>query len=329
MLKRCFAQKRSCVIKMSFIKAYIKSMRPYTFFITGVAGLIGMLLVISSVSLLQKITVLFLLFSSYGVNQVINDLMGIKEDMLNAPKRPSVSGELNKKKAIILTFSIFFMGAILTYFFNPYALIIYFLGYFANFIYGYLKRIPLMGNVWFGLMISLATIYGALAITNLTLFEVLSNINLLYIVFLIALSSSTLCYFTYFKDYIGDKQENIKTLVVMFPRKYYKYLNIFMSLIPFLVLIALFYFKLWNLKTTSLFIILISISFLLMQYTSFLHLKEKINYKKSLELNFESVVLFQTSIIALINPMFSIILFILSFLTIKIIFNKMYKKELY
>ena len=63
-------------------------MRPYTFFITGIAGLIGMLLVSSSVSLLQKIVVLLLLFSSYGVNQVINDLIGMKEDKINAPNRP-------------------------------------------------------------------------------------------------------------------------------------------------------------------------------------------------------------------------------------------------
>ena len=50
-------------------------MRPYTFFITGFAGLLGMLLVNSSVSLIQKIVVFSLLFLSYGVNQVVNDLV--------------------------------------------------------------------------------------------------------------------------------------------------------------------------------------------------------------------------------------------------------------
>ena len=78
------------MIKMGFIKAYIKSMRPYTFFITGIAGLVGMLLVSSSVNLLQRIIVLLLLFSSYGINQIINDLIGTKEDKINAPKRPII-----------------------------------------------------------------------------------------------------------------------------------------------------------------------------------------------------------------------------------------------
>lgn len=315
--------------KMNFINAYIKSMRPYTFFITGIAGLIGMLLVYSSVSFLQKTIVLLLLFLSYGVNQVINDLIGTKEDKINSPKRPLISGELDKRKAVILTGCIFLIGAILTYFFNPYALIIYFLGYSANFLYEYFKRIPLIGNLWFGLMVSLAPIYGALAITNLTLLEAFSNFNLLYTAILIALSSSTLCYFTYFKDYLGDKQENIKTLIVILPPKYYKYLNLLMSLTPFLILAILFYFKLWGLEINNTFIILILIAFILMQYTSFLHLKNRIDYKKALELNFESVALFQTSLIALINPITSAILFISSFLTIKIIFNRMYKKGLY
>lgn len=317
------------MIKMGFIKAYLKSMRPYTFFITGISGLIGMLIVSSSVNLLQKLVVLILLFSSYGINQIINDLIGTKEDKINAPKRPLISGELNKRKAIIVTIFIFLIGAVLTYWFNPYALIIYFLGYSANFIYEYLKRIPYVGNLWFGLMISLATVYGALAITNLTLINTLSNINLLYSTILVALSSSTMCYFTYFKDSKGDKQEKINTLPVILKKKYIKYFNFLMSIIPFLFLVLLFHFKLWLLESNNIFLILIGITFLLTQYMSYLHSKNLSDYRKALELNFECGVLFQISLIALTYPLLAIILFLFSFLIIKLIFNRMYKDELY
>ena len=102
-----------------------------------------------------------------------------------------------------------------------------------------------------------------------------------------------------------------------------------MSLIPFLILIILFYSNLWSLKVNNTFLVLILIAFILMQYTSVLYSKKNINYKKSLELNFESIVLFQASIIALVNPTLSIILSIFSFLIIKVIYNQMYKKELY
>jgi geranylgeranylglycerol-phosphate geranylgeranyltransferase len=314
---------------MGFIKAYIKSMRPYSFLITGIGGLIGMLLVESSVSLLQKSVVLLLLFTSYGINQIINDLLGAKEDRINAPTRPLVSGELDKKKALIFTFFAFIIGAILTYLFNPYALIIYFTGYLANVIYEYIKGIPLVGNLWFGFMVGLTSIYGALAITNLTLYQILKIPELMGMFFLIALSSSALCYFTYFKDYEGDRQTGIKTLIVSLSPKYARYLNFVMSSIPFVVLLSFFYLNFWNLNPNIYFLILVPISFILFQCTALVYCFEKYNPKKALELNFQSAVLFQTSLITLISPLLAVMLSIASFLIIKIMFRIMYKKGLY
>ena len=315
-----------------FLRAYIKSMRPYTFFITGIAGLIGMLLVKSSVSILQQVIVLVLLFSSYGVNQIINDLLGLREDKWNAPLRPSISGELDKRNAIITTFIIVVLGAIITFFFNPYALIIYCVGYLFSILYEYIKGIPVIGQFWFGFLISLATIYGALAITNQTLFQILNNADLMYMALLVMLSSATMCYFTYFKDYLGDKKEGKKTLIVLLTPNYARKLNFLMSLLPFIVLLCICYFNLWSLRINSCFLILTTIAFILSQYTSLLYYKRHNNSdkeKSNLELNFESTVLFQVSLIALVNPLLAVILFIFSFLMIKIIFTSMYKKNLY
>lgn len=313
---------------MSFIKAYIKSMRPYTFFITGFAGLLGILVVNSSVNIIQKIFVLILLFLSYGINQVINDFLGLKEDKINAPKRPFVSGELNKIKAIYLTTFIFIFGAILSYYFNPYALIIYLFGYFANFIYEYLKGIPILGNLWFGSMISLATIYGALAITNLTIFEIFSNNNIVYFSFLILLSSSTLCHFTYFKDYLGDKATNKKTLIVLLSPEKSKLISYIFSAIPFILLLIIFLFNLWELKLNYIFIFLFILTFIISQLNFYFCC---FRYKKrlALELNFLTWVLFEVVLIALIIPLIAIISYFISALLIHLIFSVMYKKEIY
>ncbi len=314
---------------MGFMKAFFKSMRPYTFFITGIAGLIGMLLVESSASFLQKSIVLILLFSSYGVNQVVNDLLGLKEDRWNAPKRPSISGELDKTKAIVLTLIIFLIGAILTFFLNPYALLIYFAGYLFNFLYEYLKGIPLIGNFWFGIMIALAPLYGALAITNLNILQIFNNSNLVYALLLVILSASTMCYFTYFKDYLGDKKENKRTVVVLLGVKDSKYFSVFMSTIPFVILFLLFYLNLWTLQINLLFLLFIFIDFVLMQLISFRYHVFSNEDKISLELNFESFVLFLSSLVILIRPLLGVILSIYSFIIIKLIFISMYKKELY
>ena len=147
--------------------------------------------------------------------------------------------------------------------------------------------------------------------------------------FLIALSSSALCYFTYFKDYKGDKQTGIRTLIVLLSQKYARYLNFVMSIIPFAVLLSFFYLNFWKLNPNIYFLILVPISFILFQCTAIIYSLDKYNPKKALELNFQSAVLFQTSLIALIYPLLAVILFIASFLIIKIVFKMMYRTRLY
>ncbi len=150
-------------MKGSFIKAYIRSARPYTIFITGTAGLAGILSVGGESQIVRTVFSLILLFAAYGINQVVNDLLGLKEDRYNEVRRPSVTGELDKRKAWITTGLIFVLGGILTFFLNPWALIIYIGGYAFNIIYEELKGIPVIGNLWFGAMISLAPLFGAMS----------------------------------------------------------------------------------------------------------------------------------------------------------------------
>ena len=100
---------------VKFFKAYVKSMRLYYSFVTGIAGWIGVayyeFLVKSasehSIEIAptpeKKLVILFLLFLSWGINQIINDYLGLKEDRINAPDRPMVTGELNPKWALLLS----------------------------------------------------------------------------------------------------------------------------------------------------------------------------------------------------------------------------------
>ena len=124
----------------------------------------------------------------------------MKEDRVNAPHRPSYSGELGKKNAVIITLALFLLGAIVTYFLNPAALILYLSGFAFNVLYEYkIQGIPIAGNFWFGLMIALAPLYGALAVSDQGISSVIANKNLLFITLLVALSSSALCYLHLFQ----------------------------------------------------------------------------------------------------------------------------------
>jgi len=314
---------------IKFIKAYVKSMRPYTFFVTGTAGTLGLLLIENQGGVGRNIVILALLFSSYGINQVINDLLGSKEDKYNAPLRPLVSGELNKKTAILTTISLFLIGAITTYFLNPYALIIYFLAYLMNIIYEWMKSIPLLGNVWFGLMIGLAPLYGALASSNLSLYGVLCYPNLIYLIILVATSSSALCYYTYFKDYEGDKKASKNTLIVVLGPWQARYLNFPISILPFFLTWFFIQFNLLSFEINYTFLFFISMAFLFSLYGGVFCFKNLDQVKKALELNFECTPLFLSSLIILLNPIIGIFLFFTSFVFMKVFYYLMYKKSFY
>jgi len=320
--KHHFIKKWDFMDKSKFIRAYIKSMRPYLFFATGIAGWLGIVFSGVEVNILRKFMVLVLLFFSWGINQIVNDYLGIKEDRINAPLRPMVSGELNIKYALVTTFTLFVVGAVISYLLNPYALIVYLIGYIFNIIYEYLKGIPLLGNIWFGILLSVCPFYGALAVSKQNLFMVLTNKDLVFVSLFIALMFSTMTFFTYYKDYKGDKLAGKKTLVVLLSPGKAKYLNFLMAFIPYIVLSAIIYSKLWQPGLNIYFLVLNSISFILVFYTAIILFRFPSGEKTTgaLKWNFSGTVLFETSFITLVNPLLAIVLFIVGFLFVYYLF---------
>ena len=305
-----------------FIWAYIKSMRPYLFFATGIAGWLGIVFSGTEVNILKKFLILVLLFASWGINQIVNDYLGMKEDRINAPDRPMVSGELNVKYALIITFVLFVVGAVISYLLNPYALIVYLIGYIFNILYEYLKAVPFLGNVWFGILLSVCPFYGALAVSRQSLSMVLKNKDLVFVSLFVALMFSTMTFFTYYKDYNGDKKAGKKTLVVLLSPEKARWLNFPMAFIPYTVLFIILNSKLWLPDINVHFIVLNGISFLLIFYTAFLLFRYPEGEKSAggLKWNFSGTVLFETSFLALVNPFLAIVLFVMGFLFVYYLF---------
>lgn len=309
--------------------AYIKSMRPYSFFVTGTAGILGLLASGHLEDTGRIVIILCLLFSSYGINQVINDLLGSKEDKLNAPFRPLVSGELSREAAIAITLFLFVAGAIVTYFLNHYALIIYLLAYGMNIAYEQLKGIPMIGNIWFGFMIALAPVFGFLASSSANNYDILRNPDLVSLAALVAASSSSLCYYTYFKDYEGDKRSNKNTIIVALGLRRARYLNLPMSLIPFLLFWILIAFNRLNFEFNYISVIFLALAFAFCLYAAIFSFANPGQVSKSLELNFECTPIFLSALMIPLNPAVGIALFISSFVSMKIIYKLMYSKRFY
>ncbi|MBL7130240.1 MAG: UbiA family prenyltransferase [Candidatus Omnitrophica bacterium] len=306
------------------IVAYLVSMRwPYSF-ISGMAAWIGIIFCGINPDISKQIIVLSIAFIGWGVNQVINDYLGINEDRINAPNRPMVTGQLDIRFALTMSTILGMIGLIVTYQLNREALIFYLFVFGLNIVYERTKRMPLLGNIFFGLLIAPCIYWAAMCVGARRLLDVLFDSKLASLAILVWLSNFVLCFFTDFKDFKGDKKTGVRTLVVVLGIHKAKYLGFILIAIPFL---CLYYF----LKLSLLFPYLSNIYFLVMIVLSFLSfLYPAILFSKypggkstyySLKWVIMAVTLFQTALIGLVNPYLSTILFMLNLICIYLLFS--------
>jgi len=317
---------------MKFIRAYIKSMRLYYSFITGIAGWLGVSFyehiatdfktveVMPSVE--KKGVILVLLFLSWGINQIFNDYLGRKEDAINAPHRPMVSGELNPNRALLLS-SVLLLGTgfISWFYLEPIAILPLIFGVLLNIIYEYAKGYGILGNLTFGLMITQCAAFGFLASgpTQAPYFTK-SRLAVLSIVWLM---NGLMTFYTYFKDYEGDKAAGKKTLVVKFGLEKSRFIAIFSPILPGLLFVTLYSMNRIVARVNTVFIILGIITIFLEFLTGWFYYKSpkgKVTYY-ALATNFRACACGQATFVALFNTELAMILFLVSYVFVGFLFN--------
>lgn len=327
---------------IKFIRAYVKSMRLYYSFITGITGLIGVSYyqylaytggagtntdygtVIAEPTPFPKLTVLLLiLFLSWGINQIYNDFLGLKEDRLNAPERPMVTGELNPKAAVMVSTVLMFFAFLITWFYLEKAAVIpLIIGVLLNIIYEYAKGYGIWANITFGFMISTCALYGFMA-SGKSDISLLNTSQILLIIY-IALINGLMTLYTYFKDYEGDKAAGKKTLIVKLGLEKSQKLSIALSFLP-LVTFLIFYFGIgiWTFELNGIFVELGLLATGLQIWTGYLYYtnpKGSMTYF-SLAINFRACACSESSLVALFNPALGVVLFLLSYFFIGFLFN--------
>ena len=307
-------------------------MRLYYAFVTLTAGYVGVTMyqVENEVVFLNKIIVLTIMFIGWGVNQIINDYMGLKEDKINAPKRPMVSGKLLKAPSLILSASVILTAIIWSLIQNPLSVIALIFGVVMNIIYSYLKGFGILGNLSFGLSISSCIIYSYIVLGGSFHDFFTKYLNIWIIVIIL---NMIMTYFTYFKDYIGDKETHKNTLVVLWGLKKASNMGVIFSFIPLLIFACLYnkniYFLISSLLASILFIL-----------TGILFKKENSgkNTYFNLKYNFAALSASQASLVCYISSknltssynfqnLEGLILTIVSILSVITIFNLGYKCE--
>ncbi len=317
---------------LKFIKLYIKSMRLYYSFVTGIAGWLGFAFyehiatdfrsVEIMPSLEKKILIISMLFLSWGINQIVNDYLGLKEDRINAPQRPMVTGELDHVKALWVSSVLMVFVLIVTWFyFEKIAIVPLLLGVILNVIYEYSKSYGILGNIVFGLMITMCCAYGFLAAgpTQPPYFTP-SRLSVIAVVWLM---NGLMTFYTYFKDYKGDKKAGKKTIIVQYGLHKSRYISIFSSFLPAILFIVLYSAGLIEAPINDTFILLGILTLFLEIQTGWLYFKNPIGEKTyySLEANFRACTCGQATFVALFNTHLGLILFILSYIFVGFLFH--------
>jgi geranylgeranylglycerol-phosphate geranylgeranyltransferase len=315
-----------------FIKAYIKSMRLYYSFITGIAGLVGISYYqylaytgqgFVPTPLPRLLMILLILFLSWGINQIYNDYLGIEEDRINAPDRPMVSGKLNPLYAVFLSTVLMVIAFLITWFYlEKLAIIPLIVGVMLNVLYEYAKGHGVYGNIIFGLMISTCSVYGFLA-SGRSDASIISAGNLLMILY-ISLINGLMTLYTYFKDYEGDKAAGKQTLIVKLGLEKSQKLALLASFLPIAVFVVIYFgFEAWDYSLNATFIELGLLSTGLQIWTGLLYFrnpKGAMTYF-SLAMNFRACACTESAIIAIFNPALGVILFLMSYFFIGFLFN--------
>ena len=312
-----------------FAAAYIKSMRLYYAFVTGIAGWIGVAFynfrAENDLQTSRSILILVMLFLSWGLNQIINDYLGLKEDKINAPNRPMVTGELNRAAAMAVTAAGLVLIMIITWFLNPWALIPAAAGFVLNVVYEYAKAVSLLGNIVFGVMISMCTVYGFLAAGEVL--DPLFTTNRFTVVAMVAILNGLMTYYTYFKDYRGDKLAGKKTFIVKYGLNAGRYAGIvgaFVSAIALLFFMTIDWLPANTVLHMEEFVFCCVVTLFLQCWTAYLYFSNPVgkNTYYGLSINIRACVAGQIALIAIFNGKLALYLLVISYILIGLLFNQ-------
>ena len=233
-----------------------------------------------------------------------------------------VTGELDPRKAVLVSIILILTSALITcIYLEPLAIIPLILGVLLNIIYEYAKGYSILGNIVFGLMITMCTAYGFLAAGPTTApYFTSSRMSVLFIV---AVMNGLMTFYTYFKDYEGDKAAGKKTIIVQYGIGKSRIIAIISAFLPTILFIAIYDCNLIISRVNNTFLILGLLTLFLQVWTGYLYYKNPVGEKTyySLAINFRACVCGQATLMALFNTELAMILFIVSYIFVGFLFD--------
>jgi geranylgeranylglycerol-phosphate geranylgeranyltransferase len=210
---------------------------------------------------------------------------------------------------------------VVTWCLAPWALIPLLAGVALNILYEYAKGVPVLGNIVFGLMISACTAYGFLATHDGHPVRVTTG--QLSVLGLVAIMNGLMTYYTYFKDYAGDKEAGKITAVVLQGIQRSRRTAVATSFLPSIFLWLLIALGAFESTIKPTFVFLFVVTLFLQVWTGVLYYKYPRGPKAyfSLVTNFRACTCGQVMLIALFNPELALYLYVAAYVFIGFLFG--------
>jgi len=204
---------------LKFLYYYLRSMRLYYGFVTATTVLAGLYYwhwfgFCADATwrptgwTLRDTALLAMGFFAWGFNQIFSDWYDRKEDAINAPHRPMVTGELKPLPAFAVSAAGLAAIAIAGYLMSPWTLVFLALGGALNIAYSLLKRVPVVNCFVYSCAISCCALFAIAGMAERcpTLGE------LEFVAEWILPVHFLMCHNSYYKDVKGDRAAGVRTI---------------------------------------------------------------------------------------------------------------------
>ena len=213
---------------LKFLYYYLRSMRLYYGFVTATTVLVGLCLAHGTYNelklswtlndlpwTLRDAALLAMGFFAWGFNQIFSDWCDRKEDAINAPHRPMVTGALKPLPAFAVSAVGLAAIAVAGYLMSPWTLAFLALGGALNIAYSLLKRVPVLNCLVYACAISCCALFAIAGMAKRC--PTLDEFG--FVAAWIMPVHFLMCHNSYYKDVKGDRAAGVRTLQT----SYHKY----------------------------------------------------------------------------------------------------------
>ena len=213
---------------LKFLYYYLRSMRLYYGFVTATTVLAGLCLAHGTYNELKlswtlndfpwtfrDAGLLAMGFFAWGFNQIFSDWCDRKEDAINAPHRPMVTGALSPLPAFAVSAAGLAAIAVAGCLMSPWTLAFLALGGVLNIAYSLLKRVPVLNCLVYACAISCCALFSIAGVGN----RCPTPGEFGFVAAWIMPVHFLMCHNSYYKDVKGDRAAGVRTLQT----SYHKY----------------------------------------------------------------------------------------------------------